>query len=333
MLGFPLARLSSLIYPWLLRKTRDARRSHTPQPQAVPSTKHRYLGETASAALASLFCERRALISRNGEDLSLWSADDLAQPPSSTPSRGLPHSLSVSTQSSSMASESSTLVASSSSISGSPTPKSVSTGNITPALLLDGARAIEAICRPFPVATVGRPEEVHFDMYTSAFELSVRVGPADRNDKGQVAKAVTEVYLPFIHYAASLPDQFQGVDEQGRGSTSTSSSGQNATSQSAPLVSNVNADSRATTPKPSAIAQAPLELAVDVKVSRGTTAISGQTLLWTYDVPEREETLTLSVKRKGGPIKREGSALTLASEGEKGKWGAWGDVCPSCIIA
>jgi hypothetical protein len=142
---------------------------------------------------------------------------------------------------------------------------------------------------------------------------------------------VTEVYLPYIHYAASLPVRGSGSEEddvpQVTGSASTSS-----------LINNPNADSRSSTPLASqtrdassrtAANAAPLELSVDVKVSSGTTTLHGQTLKWTYDAPASETTLTLQVRRKNGPIGRK----LGQGQAQVGQQGAWGDVCPSCVIA
>lgn len=221
----------------------------------------------------------------NGEDLSLWSPEDLENP---QPSTSIPHTQSGQSLSTSTTS-SNTLVSPSG--AGSVSPKAIASGAFSSSLVLDGARAIDAICRPFPIATVGKPESLHFDVATSELKLNVRVGPEDAG--AGASEGVTEVYLPFVHYANTLGSSLGGETE-------------------------------ATTP-----AQADkMELSIDVKVSKGTTSTTGQTLYWKYDAPTTAETLTLTVRRKGGAIVRPKSAAAAAGEG-----GSWGDVCPSCIIA
>lgn len=260
-------------------------------------------------------------IHRNGEDLSLWSADDLEKPSelrlsSAADTNNIPRD--DSQHALSLASTTSTLVGSSLS------PKSISAGSFPSSLILDGARAIEAICRPFPIAMVGRPERVDFDIYTSAFNLEIRVGPSDASgggganaDGGNKDGRVTEVYLPFVHFAA-CPD-------------STSNGNGNGTGVTSGLIKNQNVSSRSNTPAPLSgnNSTTPLELDVEIQVSTGSTSISGQTLIWTYDIPPTERIITLNVKRRGGPIKREGSAALVAANQQ----GSWSDVCSSCTIA
>ena len=160
------------------------------------------------------------------------------------------------------------------------------------------------------------PENIEFDIYTSALKLDVRVGPQDAVMSKEGGKGVTEVYLPFVHYAASLPDMDKDTDGD------ASEAGVESVAGSTATLANTNS------PKPTSA----LELLVDIKVTSGTTSIQGQTLLWTYDVPATPTTLTLKVQRQGGALKRTQMQL-LAGGSKGGGGGTWGDVCPSCVIA
>lgn len=224
------------------------------------------------------------LTCRNGEDLSLWSKDDLANDASLIQRDD--------SQAASLASTA-TFVSTS-----GPTPSSVASGAVTSSLLLDGSRAIEAVCRPFPIALVGRPERIDFDIRTSVFKLSVRVGPSDAPARDG---AKSEIYLPYIHYAASLAST--GDAESSRSSTPTST-GKGTTEHAVALA-----------------------LDVDITTSTGTTTTKGQTLYWTYDVPQTERVITLQVKRRGGAIRR------ATTTGAQGAGGSWADVCGNCTIA
>ncbi|KAL5636355.1 hypothetical protein ACGC1H_004988 [Rhizoctonia solani] len=89
-----------------------------------------------------------------------------------------------------------------------------------------GARGIGALARPWPVATVGTPTYIDFNISKAAFELKIKVTASDRpwggkapirsslSDLGEDEEELsTEVYIPLVHYAAdsafdgeSLPD-------------------------------------------------------------------------------------------------------------------------------
>ena len=127
-----------------------------------------------------------------------------------------------------------------------------------------------------------------FDIASSTFKLSVIVGPDDNCDKP------TEVYIPFVHYAASL----------------TSAS----ISRSSLLDQKVDQEDP----------NAELRLAIDVELSTGRYEVSGQTLSWYYDPPAVERTYTLQVTRTGGALRRPVGAM---------QEGSWGEVCPTCVIA
>jgi hypothetical protein len=232
----------------------------------------------------------RKLMDRNGEDLSIWSPDDCERPafrdsqPSDVPA--------AKPSSASLVSTSTTLVGNTEA-RPSFSPSGIQSGSeVSAALLLDGARAIGAIARPFPIATVGVPQRVDFDIASASFKMSVTVSPEDQADGGKQ----TEIYLPFIHFANSLD-----LDEESAPATKSGSSKDQSTSS-----------------------ETPLQLDIDVKVSQGTFTTSGQTLIWKYDTPASgNATYTIEVKRKGGAIKRDVGVTPQ---------GSWFDVCGGCTI-
>ncbi|KAL7419794.1 hypothetical protein Q5752_005710 [Cryptotrichosporon argae] len=230
----------------------------------------------------------------NGEDLSIWSADDVAPDADADAEADGPTADPATPNSASTASTASTTTLAAA--AQAPSPKAVAAGDFSPQLITDGARALAAFCRPYPIATVGRPARIDFDIKTSVFKLAVVVGPTDGGN-------ATEVYFPFAHYAESLDVPAQPRSKAQ--STGASASASTASSQASLLAS-----SRPDTPAPA------LRLDIDVAVSAGEVAIAGQTLSWTYACPARETTLTLEVRRRGGPIR------TTADERADG----WGDV-------
>lgn len=87
--------------------------------------------------------------------------------------------------------------------------------------LTDGARAVRAFCRPFPIKTVGVPKDIQFDLNKAIFKLKVTVKPEDRPVTGALGEGedetAAEIYVPLVHYAN---ERFVKVFE--RGSTVTS---------------------------------------------------------------------------------------------------------------
>ena len=252
------------------------------------------------------------------EDLSIWSQDDAtkaetfvddgkAAPGTTTtvtPASGVSHDVQP------------RLAASTSSATlGAPslprfTPRNIESGDgVTSALILEGSRAVAAACRPYPIATVGIPARIDFDIASTSFKLSVRVRPDDHVSDD----IVTEVYLPYVHYASSLaPYTWMFFTEADSSKTSL------LTKQTKDSVSPSPIDGSDTPPSP-------LKLNVDVNVTHGSYSISGQTLCWTYPVPSTGDVVySLEVKRVGGAMRRE---LGYVQQG------GWGEVCPSCTIA
>lgn len=186
----------------------------------------------------------------NGEDLSIWSLDDIKGKANPTvhlvqdkspdrvpsPTGGAPEAVSSTSllsppSSEALASSSSGESAtgsSSSSISGASSrtnvpritrdlstdpktgsdsgtesgeksgPREPSPQEISIPALTNGSRAAPAFCRPFPVATLGSPISIDFEIKTSVFRLTIEVEPEDLEDEN----LPTEIYVPFVHYAA-----------------------------------------------------------------------------------------------------------------------------------
>jgi hypothetical protein len=177
---------------------------------------------------------------------------------------------------------------------------------VTAKLILEGSRAIGAVCRPYPIAVVGTPERIDFDIASSEFKLLIKVRANDSVPQG----VVTEVYLPFVHYAQSLAPYSSTNLDNASASTSNASSS---------LRKDIGSSSA--TPMTSA---APLRLDVDIDTSIGQVEIQGQMLRWTYPIPQSgEQYYSLKVKRRGGAIKREVGYVQS---------GGWADVCGSCVI-
>ncbi|PWN39651.1 glycoside hydrolase [Ceraceosorus guamensis] len=74
------------------------------------------------------------------------------------------------------------------------------------ALLCNGSRSAAAFSRPYPIATVGEPVSIDFDIKTSEFKLDVNVTQEDLQDAHESGVGgepiATDIYLPFVHYAA-----------------------------------------------------------------------------------------------------------------------------------
>jgi len=163
---------------------------------------------------------------------------------------------------------------------------------VTASLILEGSRAVAAVCRPYPISTVGTPERIDFDIASTSFRLKVRVRADDIPRTAEGEELVTEIYVPFVHYAASLApygtsDDF---DSTKRNASNVSLLRESAT----PSPSNG---------KPSTI---PLQLSIDVRVSAGTCTIRGQTLRWSYPIPSTgAATYEIEIKRRDGALRRE----------------------------
>ncbi|OCF78157.1 cytoplasmic protein [Kwoniella mangroviensis CBS 8886] len=259
----------------------------------------------------------------NGEDLSLWSKDDIPRETFHDESKSSPvinSSLSIPTSSST------TLTASRSTTPKIPfTLESISAGDIPPSLILDGSRALSAFCRPFPIRTVGVPDRIDFDIATTAFKYVVKVKSNDIASD-QIA---TEIYVPYVHYASSLGLETSDVGLDGDNSR--------LSSRNSSRIDLINGDDkdkkngtstvRSVNPSIRTKDDINLELDIDVKVTHGRYEINGQTLTWYYDVPSTsvEEKYEIQIKRNGGALRKDVGFV---------QQGSWFDVCPSgCVIA
>lgn len=214
----------------------------------------------------------------NGEDLSIWSADDC---------KGASYKMAPSSNfGTSLTDSASTLASTSSSATLRPklvSPEGIASGmDVTPELLLDGTRAISAVCRPFPVATVGVPARIDFDIASTTFKLQVAVSPDDGGDG-------TVIYVPFVHYARDLswlPSASATLDKDDASS----------------LSSRVNSSSSLLDGDEPAGKSSTLSLAIDVTVSAGEWSTSGQYLTWKYPIPIAPTTHTLEIRRSKGVL-------------------------------
>ena len=286
----------------------------------------------------------------NGEDLSIWSADDariaraarrarsilessmstsapiLTSPSSSELKKGTETTTSVTTASTSSITDSTTTLAAPSSegTATSPSLANILSGKgVTPELILDGARAVAAIVRPYPVATVGTPVRIDFDIKSTVFKYSVKVSSVDVVPEG----VATEIYLPFVHYATSL--EF--------GTPSSTPMPETGDEELPSVASSTNLiSSRSRSPAPTSEG---LTLNVYVKTTHGSYITKGQTLYWSYPIPETGEAIyTIEIQRNGGQIVRPDQASFSSLDADEEGRGArgWGDVCPapsSCVIS
>ncbi|PWN47079.1 glycoside hydrolase [Violaceomyces palustris] len=134
----------------------------------------------------------------NGEDLSIWGLDDIkgvSVPGTSRNRKADPNEIpSMSSVSVSSSSSISSVGNDRNSKGARPDPES----QVDLPSLMNGSRAAAAFSRPYPVATVGSPASIDFDIKTSEFVFSLDASGDDFGD-GSVP---TIIYLPYVHYAA-----------------------------------------------------------------------------------------------------------------------------------
>ncbi|GAA5878314.1 hypothetical protein JCM16303_002729 [Sporobolomyces ruberrimus] len=236
----------------------------------------------------------------NGEDLTIWSPDDAVksiaareggkdrfeEPPHDHKQRHAKRSSDYSSNpgmlTPSTRSGASTPVdtASSSTVSANDDPSH-------PINLNDGARALPAFCRPFPVKTVGTPTEINFDVTSSKCTISIRVDAEDVSDPD----VPTEIYVPLAHYAqypsavsysiaqAAIEDAHALEDNTQAGDVSLGGEDKNESKR----------DSTA--------------LGINVKTSAGRYEIEGQVLKWYYPRPSSGSVnVKIEFQRIGGAI-------------------------------
>ena len=261
----------------------------------------------------------------NLEDLSIWSADDLRhkeefqiQPPDASSAALISRAASM--MGSPRAAESA-LTLSTLPTDSEPKPSAITSldgWENAYDFLTDGARAVKAFCRPYPVATVGVPENMQFNIQKAEFKLTVRVRPEDAprpealvpprpsSSTGSTfreAEALaTEIFVPLVHYASREVLRRSRVDSMSEPPSEYRDSRSSTPVNNAPLRKPSSLDLSASWRAHSAPGT-PLALAV--KVSHGRWAVDGQTLKWWYPVPapgEPEQTYTITISRAGGAI-------------------------------
>ncbi|KAF5365537.1 hypothetical protein D9757_010918 [Collybiopsis confluens] len=196
--------------------------------------------------------------------------------------------------------------------------------------LTEGARAVRAFARPFPVKIVGKVKDIQFDIKSSEFKVCVRVRAEDRPNLEGVNEEekdtlATEVYIPLVQYAHPRllsPSRAGGnsrsaVEDTGDRNAPTPASSHDSSESATPTITNA-------TLKWDGFGEQSDVLDIDVTVSDGRWEVHGQTLKWWYDVPlgnESDREYTLQVKRAGGAIK------TKSEEEEENK--TWVEqLCP-----
>lgn len=226
--------------------------------------------------------------------------------------------------------------------------------------LTDGARAVKAFCRPYPMATVGRPKDIQFDVNKSEFKLTVVVRSDDapnseallppRSSSSSVStvsasdkeiELSTEIYIPLVHFASDKvvaqatgeSQQQSDLDEEvvvavdpishSSSPFTTAQPSRNPSSFDLPASLQSSGNSSATLSSPLSTA-----LSISVKASEGRYTIEGQVLKWWYPVPaegEPEREYTITISRMGGAIKTKSA--------KKGFWAKLRPfLCPCCTI-
>jgi hypothetical protein len=155
------------------------------------------------------------------EDLSLWSADDMSTPRSPlyaigcSDTRGNQSEAGLMKKSAPFGVTSTVVTAANSTLSLAQSEPRMT--NIEAAgwrsnpydFLMDGARAMRAFCRPWPIALVGTQKELAFDIAKAHFKLVVRVTPQDclrpgalgESDDDDAEPPASEIFVPLVHYA------------------------------------------------------------------------------------------------------------------------------------
>ncbi|KAJ7489488.1 glycoside hydrolase family 5 protein [Mycena latifolia] len=204
--------------------------------------------------------------------------------------------------------------------------------------LTDGARAVRAFCRPWPVKLVGTSHDMAFDIAKAHFKLVVRVRAEDRLRPDAVNEddPASEIFVPLVHYAderllvgghrvrqSAEAESISSLDEAPSRQHTRTASGKASTNASTinletvPVLhaenkaqdmtaSTSSASTDVASPDLRVLAEKGKELVdVDVSVSAGRWAVEGQVLRWWYDVPapgQPDREYTLEIRRRGGAI-------------------------------
>lgn len=252
----------------------------------------------------------------NGEDLSIWSADDAKKS-----SGGREEDIT--------ASATTTLVSRPGSSKGNKAEdgQAVVVDSYNPASsqsppsrsrldeLCNGTRSAPAFWRPYPIAIVGTPVSIDFDVRSSLFHLVVDIGTGRDKDGDNIEPpgedVPTEVFLPLIHYAA---------DEE-HASAPSSSDGQTKR----------GAASHAVIEDPSIP-----PLSIDVHVSAGRWEVQGQVMRWYVPASARGKRHEIKVQRgkraRGGGLEPRAREDVVKAIGEKSAWEKWEKCLEACSI-
>ena len=254
----------------------------------------------------------------NNEDLSLWSEDDVRRGADRLPA-AVGSLASARTSSASLA----TLPV------PSPSYANVQSSYLARAampphellrFLRDGARAIRAFCRPYPVKVVGTPMDIQFNISKASLKVKVRVTPADalqietaregegeRSDKdGDESGLPTEIFLPLVHFASDECVELSVADldtEELADSEDDAEAAEPRSGIGSTVTLSVTT-SRSLVPGKGETLETE-GYAVQVKVSEGRVEVdeSEQMLRWFYAVPVNgEKEVTIEVTRVGGAI-------------------------------
>ncbi|GAA5968265.1 hypothetical protein JCM11641_003788 [Rhodosporidiobolus odoratus] len=225
----------------------------------------------------------------NGEDLSVWSPDDAAQMVDSRTAaarrarqRGdvRPSDAGLKAKQPSASSSAASLTKyDRTSLSGVVMPIN---DPLHPINLNDGARALPAFVRPFPIKTVGTPTSLDFNVRNSKFTLTVTVNSDDVSDPD----LPTEIYVPLAHYAAHPAKMSYHVAAAAQGHHPGGVVNH-------PPSGDVKVGSE----------EDPNALALKVDVSVGRYEVEGQLLRWYYPRPSSGSvTYTIVLERVEGAV-------------------------------
>jgi len=315
----------------------------------------------------------------NMEDLSLWSADDLRDQKgrqlesdaeflptessaglinnaSANLSQGTVTSLSPPTRQMFISTNTSTSTIST--LTGAPSfplracHKSQSDSAF--GFLTDGARAVGAFVRPWPIAVVGLIKDIKFDLRKAEFILVIAVraddAPPHRSDVNgsdmddDVEPLPTEIFVPLVHYSADpsvrstlggsaspYPPSLEAYKETDAAVGEIEAQFTNhlpkyrmtRTRSDAVMYKDASTDSAAT-----AVSDSSAKLDLDVEVSGGTWTADDQILRWHYPIPQAGEDpmeYHIRIRRGSGPIK---SVLAAgATTRESSCWSSLTSVC------
>lgn len=221
----------------------------------------------------------------NGEDLSVWSPDDILRPAAE-----------ASEPSTAESSASSTPIMKQGLALPGGDSKFPPKASEHPININDGARALPAFCRPYPLKSVGTPKNLEFDIRSSKFKLEIEVEADDVAD----ADLPTEIYVPLSQYAAHPQHMSYDVREADRRHHLTAQMKNPRAGDAAPENIAIGGDGSVSPSSDSA-----RDLALKVKISTGRYELDAeqQVLRWYYPRPASGSmTVKIEFERVGGAI-------------------------------